>query len=170
LLWTGGHGTEPYEAEHATIASEPALAASRSPCSHRRIGWHGLALSRRTDGRMRASQGGFQLHHVTMLWVRPSVHLSTEATLRWRSQFALEPIRSFFGFHRIGQRDDALVNVIASTAFECSDVKARPAGGDPCQRCCCFALWTWWPVKRDHDASPWIRRERYRTLSHRQMP
>jgi hypothetical protein len=33
-------------------------------------------------------------------------------------------------------------NVIASTAFKCSDVKARPAGGDPCQRCCCFALWT----------------------------
>jgi hypothetical protein len=36
-------------------------------------------------------------------------------------------------FHRIDQRDDALINVIASTAFECSDVKARPAGrrGEP---------------------------------------
>src|ERR1700688_78638 len=41
------------------------------------------------------------------------------------------------------------------TTFECSDVKARPAGGDPCQRCSCLALWTWWrSVKRDHDASP----------------
>jgi hypothetical protein len=55
------------------------------------------------------------------------------AALRWRSQFALEPSSGFFGFHRIDQRDDALTNVIASTAFECSDVKARPAGrrGEP---------------------------------------
>src|SRR5580693_6620152 len=94
----------------------------------------------------------------------------TDAALHWRSQFALEPTRGFFGLHRIDQRDHALINVIANAAFECSDVKARPAGGDPCQRCYCFSLWTWWPVKRDHDASPWIRRERYRTLSHRQVP
>jgi hypothetical protein len=55
------------------------------------------------------------------------------AALRWRSQFSLEPSSGFFGFHRIDQRDDALMNVIASTAFECSDVKARPAGrrGEP---------------------------------------
>jgi hypothetical protein len=55
------------------------------------------------------------------------------AALRWRSQFSLEPSSGFFGFHRIDQRDDALINVIASTAFECSDVKARPAGrrGEP---------------------------------------
>jgi hypothetical protein len=26
----------------------------------------------------------------------------TEAALRWRSQFAPQPTRSFFGFHRIG--------------------------------------------------------------------
>ena len=55
------------------------------------------------------------------------------AALRWRSQFALEPSSGSFGFQRIDQRDDALINVIASTAFECSDVKARPAGrrGEP---------------------------------------
>jgi hypothetical protein len=87
-------------------------------------------------------------------------------TLRWRSQFAPKPTCGLFGFHRIDQRDHALINVIASTAFECSDVKARPAGGDPCQRCCCFALWTRWPVKHAHDAVPCIRRERD-TLSHR---
>jgi hypothetical protein len=46
------------------------------------------------------------------------------------------------------------MNVIARGALECSDVEARPAGSDPGQDCSCFALWTWWPVKRDHDAVP----------------
>jgi len=59
--------------------------------------------------------------------------------------------------------------MIASRAFESSDVKARGAGGDPCQHRYCFALWTRWPVKRDHDAVPCIRRER-NTLSHRYVP
>src|ERR1700730_8516363 len=57
-------------------------------------------------------------------------------------------------------------NVIASRAFECSNVKARGAGGDPCQHRYRFALRTWWSVKRAHDAVPCIRRERD-TLSHR---
>jgi hypothetical protein len=94
-----------------------------------------------------------------------------ETALRWRSQFAPQPTRSFEGFHRIDQRDRALMNAIASGALEYSDVKV--GGGtrfDPCQQHHCFALWTWRPVKRDHDASPWVRRERYRTLSHRRMP
>ena len=58
------------------------------------------------------------------------------------------------------------MNVIASGAFECSDVKAGRAGGDTCQHRHRFALRTWWSVKRAHDAVPCIRRERD-TLSHR---
>jgi hypothetical protein len=77
------------------------------------------------------------------------------ADLRWRAQSAPEPARGFFGFHRIAQRDRGLVNAIASGAFEYSDVKVRGGTGfDPCQQHHCFALWTWRPVKRDHDASP----------------
>jgi hypothetical protein len=59
----------------------------------------------------------------------------TEAASRWRSQFTPEPTRGFCGFHRIDLLDHALMNAIASKAFECSDVKARRAGGDPCQHC-----------------------------------
>jgi hypothetical protein len=93
----------------------------------------------------------------------PSIFYSS---LNRRSQFTPEPARCFAGFHRIDQRDHALINVIAGTAFKCSDVKTRPTRGDPRQRCCCFALRTWWLVKRAHDAVPCIRRERD-TLSHR---
>jgi len=46
------------------------------------------------------------------------------------------------------------MDVIADRALECADVKARGAGGDPCQHRCCFALRTWWSVKRAHDAVP----------------
>jgi len=89
------------------------------------------------------------------------------AALRRRSQFAQKPTDSFFGFHRIDKLDHALVDVAASRTFEGSNIKAGGVGGDACQHRSCFAPWTWWPMKRDHDASPWIRRERYRTLSHR---
>jgi hypothetical protein len=75
---------------------------------------------------------------------------------RWRSQFTPQPARRFPRFHR-DKIDHALVNVIASGAFECSDVKAGRAGRDPCQHH--FALRTWWSVKRAHDAVPYIRRE-----------
>jgi hypothetical protein len=80
---------------------------------------------------------------------------SLEQALRWRSQLAPEPTSGFFGFHRIHERDRGLMNVIANGALEYSDVKVR--GGtrrDPCQQHHCFALWTWRPVKHDHDASP----------------
>ena len=79
------------------------------------------------------------------------------------------PTGSFFGFHRIDKLDDLLMNVIASGAFERSDVKAGRAGSDPCQHCYGFALRTGWSVKRAHDAVPCIRRER-NTLSHRKVP
>jgi hypothetical protein len=88
-------------------------------------------------------------------------------SLRWRSQFAPEPACHRCGFHRVGKRADTLMNVIASGAFECSDVKAGRARGDPGQHRYGSALRTWWPVKRAHDAVPCIRRERYRTLGHR---
>jgi hypothetical protein len=93
----------------------------------------------------------------------------TVSTLHRRAQFAPEPTRNFSGIHRIEGLDHALINAIASRALECSDIKARYAWGGPCQRGHCFAPRTWRPVRRTHDASPWIRRERYRTLSHR-MP
>jgi hypothetical protein len=56
--------------------------------------------------------------------------LADEAALRWRSQFALEPGRCYPRFHRIAKRDQALMNIIAGQALECSDVKACRAGGD----------------------------------------
>jgi hypothetical protein len=86
--------------------------------------------------------------------------------LRWRSQFTPRPARCFPRFHRIDKLDHALMNVIASEAFECSDVKAGWAGSDPCQHRCSLALRTEWSAKRAHDAVPCIRRERD-TLSRR---
>ncbi len=59
--------------------------------------------------------------------------------LRWRSQFSPEPGCRFRGFHRIDKIDHALMNMIASRTFECSDVKARGAGGDMYQRGRCLA-------------------------------
>jgi hypothetical protein len=54
-----------------------------------------------------------------------SEKLSVVDHLRWRSQFASEPASHCSGFHRVGY---ALMNVIASRALECSDVKARGRG------------------------------------------
>jgi hypothetical protein len=45
------------------------------------------------------------------------------------------------------------MDVIASRALECSDVKASGTGGDACQHCCRLALWAWWPVNLDHVSS-----------------
>jgi len=61
----------------------------------------------------------FPTIHMPRPWVR-----SGETALRWRSQFAPEPANRLSGFHRIDKLDHALMNVIASGAFECSDVKA----------------------------------------------
>jgi hypothetical protein len=77
--------------------------------------------------------------------------------LRWRSQFAPEPARRFPRFHRIDERDHALMNMIASGASECPDVKAERAGRagrDPCQHRHRFALRAWWSVERAHDEVP----------------
>ena len=84
----------------------------------------------------------------------------------WRSEFAGKPTGSFFGFHRIEKLDNALVNVITSGTLERSNVKAGGAWGNAGQHGCCLARGAKWP-QDNHDASPWIRRERYRTLSHR---
>jgi hypothetical protein len=46
------------------------------------------------------------------------------ATLCWRSQFTPQPARCLLRSHRIGTPAYALMNVVASGAFECSDVKA----------------------------------------------
>jgi hypothetical protein len=83
----------------------------------------------------------------------------------WRSEFAGKPTGSFFGFHRIDKLDHALVDVITSGTFECSNVKARGTGSNAGQHGSCLARGAKWP-QDNHDASPWIRRERYRTLSH----
>jgi hypothetical protein len=52
----------------------------------------------------------------------------TEAAIRWRSQFVPQPTRGFCGFHRIDPLYHALMNAITGSAFECSGVKAGPAG------------------------------------------
>ena len=44
--------------------------------------------------------------------------------LSWRPQFAPEPARCFPRFHGINKRHHALMNIIASGAFERPDVKA----------------------------------------------
>ena len=54
-------------AVYTTIASDGLKPRARSPCSHRRIGRHRSAFSRWTDAALGASQGGFQLHRVTLL-------------------------------------------------------------------------------------------------------
>src|SRR5271166_5604589 len=51
------------------------------------------------------------------------------------------------------------MNVLASGAFKCSDVKAGRARRDPRQHRYRFAFRTWWSVKRAHDVVPYIRRE-----------
>jgi hypothetical protein len=89
--------------------------------------------------------------------------------LRWRSKLAPKPTRCFRRFHRIADRDQALMNILAGGTFECSDIEAERAGRDPCQHRPGFALWAWWSVKRAHDAVPCIRRE-HSALSHRWMP
>ena len=58
------------------------------------------------------------------------------------------------------------MDLFARWAFERPDVEAQGAGGDACQLGSCLARGAKWSDD-DHDASPWIRRERYRTLSHR---
>jgi hypothetical protein len=66
---------------------------------------------------------------------------------------APEPARYLAEFHRIAELDLKLVDVIAIGALERSEMKAGAAGGDPCQLRYCFAVPTWWPVKkRAHDA------------------
>ena len=68
----------------------------------------------------------------------------------WRSEFAGEPTGSFFGFHRIGKLDDALVNVITSGTLERSNVKAGGARGNAGQHGCCLARGARWP-QDNHD-------------------
>jgi hypothetical protein len=57
----------------------------------------------------------------------------------WRSEFAGKPTGSFFGFHRIDKLDHALVDVITSGTFECSNVKAGGARGNAGQHGSCLA-------------------------------
>jgi hypothetical protein len=61
------------------------------------------------------------------------------------------------------------MNGTARRALERVDVKATGTGGNAGQHGSCLARGAIWPHD-DHDTSPWIRRERYRTLSHRWMP
>jgi hypothetical protein len=58
---------------------------------------------------------------------------------------------------------------IAGGTFECPDVEARWTGCDACQHRFGLAIRAKWSMD-EHDASPWFRRERYRTLSHRWTP
>jgi hypothetical protein len=86
--------------------------------------------------------------------------------LCWRVQFAPEPACCFEGFHRIDKHDYTLMNRTARKALERPDVKARRTRGDAGQHGSCLARGANWP-QDNYDASPWIRRERYRTLCHR---
>ena len=72
--------------------------------------------------------------------------------LRWRSQFAPQPAQRFTGFHRVNKFDHALMDVTASRAFQCSDIKARPAGRDACQHGARLARGATWTD--GHDARP----------------
>ena len=73
---------------------------------------------------------------ITLIWgsggpqTRPppkskmAARIEYEAALSRRSQLAAKPARRFPGFHRIRWLDHALMNIIASGAFVCSDVEA----------------------------------------------
>lgn len=109
-------------------------------------------------------------HQVIPQAIVPSRPGFVASGLGWRLKLAHEPGVGCARFHRIGQLDDDLMDVIALRTFECPDVEAGGAGADTCQHGCCLALGTLGSVNPDHDRSPWVRRERYRTLSHRWMP
>jgi hypothetical protein len=57
----------------------------------------------------------------------------------------------FTGFHRVSQIGDNLMDVIASGAFECSDIEAGGAGRDACQHGSCLAGGARW-LQDNHDA------------------
>jgi hypothetical protein len=57
------------------------------------------------------------------------------------------------------------MDVIARRALKRLNVEAQEAGCNARQPGSCLARGAKWSDD-DHDASPWIRRERYRTLSH----
>jgi hypothetical protein len=69
----------------------------------------------------------------------------------WRSHFTSKPALRFSGFHRVNNFDHALMDVIASRAPECSDVKAGRSGCDAGQHGSCFACRAKWS-EDDHNA------------------
>jgi hypothetical protein len=79
----------------------------------------------------------------------------------------MKPAVYLGGFHRVGQIDHYLMDVVANRAFERPDVKAGKAVRDSRQHGRRCARRTGRLRNMEHGASPWIRRERYRTLSHR---
>jgi hypothetical protein len=89
----------------------------------------------------------------------------TGGSLRRRVQFAPEPARRFAGFHRVDKLHHLLMDVSASWALECPDIKARVTGGNPRQHGSFLACGATW-LEDDHNARPWLRRE-HNTLSHR---
>ena len=74
-------------------------------------------------------------------WERLWVPTCTSRGATFTSALAIRPGTSplLFAIASIGKRHHALMNAIASGAFECSDVKAGRNGRDPCQHHLRFA-------------------------------
>jgi hypothetical protein len=88
--------------------------------------------------------------------------------LRRRLQLPSKPCVRSERPHRIVLFDNILMDALARRAFERPNFEAHAARGDAGQLSLCLVGRTKWFV--DHNASPWIGRERYRTLSHRELP
>jgi hypothetical protein len=69
------------------------------------------------------------------------------------SALEVKPALCLGGFHRIDLIDHHLMDVVASRAFECPDVKTGRAGRDSSQHRRRFTLRTWWSRNMEHDAS-----------------
>jgi hypothetical protein len=80
-------------------------------------------------------------------------HRAMTHCLRWRLQLPMKPAVCLGGFHRVGQIDNHVMDIVASRAFEGPDVKAGRAWGDACQHCCDLAHRARWSLDK-HDASP----------------
>jgi hypothetical protein len=96
----------------------------------------------------------------------PQVSTKHRFKLGWPLQLTLKPPVCRRRSHRIDLFDHSLMDAIARRAFERPNLEAQAAGGDAGQLGFCLARGAKWSVN-NHDASPWIGRERYRTLSHR---
>ena len=133
-----------------------------------------IVATKSTDQGLSTTADQIEMSGAGFVPICPNAHGSRlsspvlKAALCWRLQFASEPARDLKRFHRVSKLGHALTNVFTSRAFERANVRAKS-----CRRAV-GRHWSYLPcgaarLADDHNARL-IRRERYRTLSHRSMP